>query len=891
MIQLRLLGSAELRMDGGADPAAILAHPKRLALLAYLAAGRPFGFHQRDALVALLWPELDQEHARAALRQTLHRLRQSVGKHVIVTRGDEAIGLDETALWCDVRAFEAEVGANRPADALALYRGDFLPGVFDAGAPEFERWLEGERRELRVRATRAAWLASEQAERVGDTARCAEWARRGVRLAPDDEPAARRLITLLERVGDRAGASRACDELERYLRTELEVVPSADTAALFARIRDNGVSASPLKDAPSPAPVAPAASTGENHVVRSAVAADSPNGSSSGLERAAASATESWPESHRSPVTRLPPRSGLRRIVATAAAVAVVVASLVVYEASRRASVPLPRVAVTPMENRTGDPALDPVGLMTADWIERGLLKPGLLEVVPAASVQAVISALASRSGVAARGPSLQNIAKETGAGLVVSGAYYTTGDRIRFELVLTDALHDRILASFAPVTAAVRDPAPALDTLRRRVLAAVAQAVNVDFHDPAGAGSLPPSFEAYQLYIAASGEFRRADVDEAERTLRKALAVEPNYQAARVLLAWVLDANGELATEDSLLLLTEQPGAQLSASEATLVRGLRASVDGDFRAQLRADEDLVAVAPSQDALAMLAHLYKSINSPRKGLATLARMDPQSTEGKDRWNYWWCMTEMLDALGEHDRQLAEARKGRAQHPDLLPTLGFEAVALAALGRSHEAEELAKKSIDLPPQPFFTPGNVAVDVAYALRAHGDTAAARRTSAWAVHWYESLLPDQQSANRSDYADALYAAERWQDSWNVRQDICRAILDPAHVLDGSEVEVDCIGWAGVLAARLQQRDTALAIASRLANVRFHFRPQEGNAMRWRAQIAAVLGDREKATSLLRQAFAEGGFTFEAWWRRYPDFRLLREYKPYQDLMRPKG
>jgi len=29
MIQLRLLGSAELRMDGGADPAAILAHPKR----------------------------------------------------------------------------------------------------------------------------------------------------------------------------------------------------------------------------------------------------------------------------------------------------------------------------------------------------------------------------------------------------------------------------------------------------------------------------------------------------------------------------------------------------------------------------------------------------------------------------------------------------------------------------------------------------------------------------------------------------------------------------------------------------------------------------------------------------------------------------------------------
>ena len=243
MIELRLFGSAELRTDGGADPAAILAHPKRLALLAYLAAGRPFGFHQRDALVALLWPELDQEHARGALRQTLHRLRQSVGKRLIVARGDEALGLDATVLWCDVRAFDEALGQNCPEGALALYRGDFLPAVFDARAPGFERWIEGERYNLRLCATRAAWLASDQAEQAGDTTRRTEWAQRAVRLAPDDERGARRLIELLERVGDRAGASRVCNELERYLTTELEVAPSGDTAALFVRIRGNGAPA------------------------------------------------------------------------------------------------------------------------------------------------------------------------------------------------------------------------------------------------------------------------------------------------------------------------------------------------------------------------------------------------------------------------------------------------------------------------------------------------------------------------------------------------------------------------------------------------------------------------------------------------------------------------
>ena len=420
-------------------------------------------------------------------------------------------------------------------------------------------------------------------------------------------------------------------------------------------------------------------------------------------------------------------------------------------------------------------------------------------------------------------------------------------------------------------------------------MLAAVAQAVNVD--DPVGRGSPPPSLEAYELYIAASGEFLRDNVDEAERILRKALVVEPNYQAARVSLAWALVVNDELAEADSLLFLTERPGAQLTASEAALVRRMRGLLNGDYLKALQADEDLAAVAPSQAKLGQIAYFYTLVNRPRKALATLRRVDPRSAELNDGWSYWSCLTDALDMLGEHDRQLVEARNGRAQYPGLLATLELEALALAALGRTHEAEELAKKSIDLLPHGAFTPGVVAVDVAYELRAQGDTAAARRTSTWAVHWYESRLPDEQRVNRSDYARALYAAERWRESWNVRQDICRAILDPAHVVDGSQVEVDCVGWAGVLAARLHQRDTALAVDNRLANVRYRFRPQEGNAMRWRAQIAAVLGDRENATSLLRRAFAEAGVGFESQWRRHPDFLLLRGYKPYQDLMRPRG
>jgi len=91
--------------------------------------------HRRDSLVALFWPELDQEHARAALRQALHGLRHALGDGVLVTRGDEDIGLDAERIRCDVVEFERAAVAGQLADALDLYRGDLLEGFFIRGAP------------------------------------------------------------------------------------------------------------------------------------------------------------------------------------------------------------------------------------------------------------------------------------------------------------------------------------------------------------------------------------------------------------------------------------------------------------------------------------------------------------------------------------------------------------------------------------------------------------------------------------------------------------------------------------------------------------------------------------------------------------------------------------
>src|SRR3970282_1656757 len=128
------------------DRRIVLAQPKRLALLVFLALRRPGSFLRRDSLIATFWPELDDAHARGALSQALRFLRRDLGDALIERRGDEEIALAPNALTCDALECEHAFATGDFAGALAIYRGPLLDGFFIAGAPEFERWLDGERR-------------------------------------------------------------------------------------------------------------------------------------------------------------------------------------------------------------------------------------------------------------------------------------------------------------------------------------------------------------------------------------------------------------------------------------------------------------------------------------------------------------------------------------------------------------------------------------------------------------------------------------------------------------------------------------------------------------------------------------------------------------------------
>jgi predicted ATPase/tetratricopeptide (TPR) repeat protein len=154
-LQLRLLGAVEV-CSGHADP---IHWPSRAAaaLLARLALA-PQRAHPREELVELLWPGVALDVGRNRLRQTLSTLKSLLeagpAAGPVISADRSALRLLPGTLVCDAVEFERQVRAGAWADALASYRGEFMPGHYDDWVLETRARLEAlhERAEAQVPA-------------------------------------------------------------------------------------------------------------------------------------------------------------------------------------------------------------------------------------------------------------------------------------------------------------------------------------------------------------------------------------------------------------------------------------------------------------------------------------------------------------------------------------------------------------------------------------------------------------------------------------------------------------------------------------------------------------------------------------------------------------------
>jgi DNA-binding SARP family transcriptional activator len=200
---------------------------KSSALLAYLAY-RPHHSHPREVLIELLWPETPWKRGRTSLRTELSWLRRRleppgvpVGT-VLLSEGD-TVRLNPATCDTDVAAFEtalraAEAGARadrvqRLTEAVTLYRGELLPGHFEA-------WVLPERLRLAEAFLGAMHELAAAREAAGDLSGALQLAWQAACVDPLRDQTHADLIRLLVATGQREAARRQCREREQLLEPE-----------------------------------------------------------------------------------------------------------------------------------------------------------------------------------------------------------------------------------------------------------------------------------------------------------------------------------------------------------------------------------------------------------------------------------------------------------------------------------------------------------------------------------------------------------------------------------------------------------------------------------------------------------------------------------------------
>ena len=584
MIEFRTLGVASLRDADRGTISAPLAWPKRLALLAYLAIAAPDGFQRRDKLVALFWPELDQGRARSALRSALHALRRTIGAEVIVTRGDDEVGLRSTALWCDVWEFERLVAARRHKEALELYGGPLLDGLFVPDAPGFESWLDERRSSLRRQAATAAWRIYDHVRVTASPAEAVQWARGAVAIDKDDEAGVRMLIGALDGAGERVAALRAYDDLATRLRREYDAEPATETRELVQRIRTRISTRRPaLAGASEPAELFGGDATPPD----------------------VTAITPTQPTTVAPPPRRSSGATAVRRVagflrrhlveIAITTVTVVAILAVIAIQAVRFGGATISKRMAVPAGSLAGDerPRIVVVPLATPGAGRDAPMLAGLADLLAekldgTPTVRAVGPAGSANFPVLARfrniaiGHSIWRAAlRRAGADGYISGSVLEAGGRAAITVTLYRP-DGETWASATSTAATSADLFAATDDVARTLLASILDTPATEMAAAGAHGTT--SLRAYWNYLTGMNELRHAEPALAAQCLEKAIELDSTFALAHWGLSVALASLHRVDSARAEGRAAAALATPLLPAEAMLVRAGLPLDDGDVR-------------------------------------------------------------------------------------------------------------------------------------------------------------------------------------------------------------------------------------------------------------------------------------------------------------------
>jgi DNA-binding SARP family transcriptional activator len=475
------------------------AHPKRLALLALLAASGERGV-SRDRALALLWPESDAERARNALKQMVHAIRTELGP-AIDSPPHGHLRLDPNVIGADVADFRAALERGDFEAAVYLHTGPFLDGFYLRDALEFERWVDEERKRLADAYADALEQLARGAQSKNDAAAAVRWWKRRADADPLSARVAREYVSAIAATGDREAALRQAKLYETLVRNELGVEPDASVTALATR---------PHKPQTIPVDVEP---------IREPVAP--------------------------SPVTRR--RKPLMLGVAGLAFVALVT---VVLTATRASQTLLSKGQLTSSDRivvghftvrGTTDSTL---GFLVSDALTSDLRQSNAFGVVGSDQIAGALRRMGKPVGTVVHDSIAREIALRDGLKAFVSGtvAHLSDGFVLTARLVSADSAME--LASARSVAKGATDLLPAIEQLSHQLRAQIGESLRRVRASPALAEVTTPSFEALRKFSEGARAWNfQFDRSKAIALLEEAASIDTGFAVAWRLLSVIYDA------------------------------------------------------------------------------------------------------------------------------------------------------------------------------------------------------------------------------------------------------------------------------------------------------------------------------------------------------------
>ena len=529
------------------------------------------------------------------------------------------------------------------------------------------------------------------------------------------------------------------------------------------------------------------------------------------------------------------------------------------------------RMAVLPFENKTGEESLDILGDMAADWIVQGLMEMPDMKVVTFDNVKDHIE-FAGSSG------SQMEFAKRTGAEKLIRGRFYLEKDQLTFQSQVVNVETGEIERALPGIVGPREEVSTLVVELQQKIMTsfmAEADIINEKISQN------PPKLEAYRYY-QENIEYFFGNPDQSISLLKKSIEADSSFFWAYGFLGIQYRNIGQHAQADSTLKLVESRiGVEkLNGYERSWYLHFQAVIKKDYMLAYELVLKILARDPKNFIAAIQASFFAHyLNQPQQVVEISQEFDPTHVPMEYPVHARWFRhyAHALYRLGRYDLSLEVSRW---VIPKLRTRLAYYDRRSEVFVAQEQADSLEALIRDM--QAHQQPANEILDEhLYIAERYGVRQVPDQQQEWAskaIAWAKAYSGDEAL---SDYhlGYAHYMAADFEKAL--------AYFDKPYAK--SPPSAALLTRMGCTYAQLGQAGKAQEMIRELGN-----RYRE-NGSAWRladqARIYSILGEKEQAVDVLRQAIDVYYFYNPGCYREDIMFVPLQGYPPFEELVKPKG